>query len=86
MSAYCHDAAWTESALLFGCVYSVGQSKDQLLVIAPMLIGFYIILISLTQANALFSLPKSQRAQLQGDAISSQLSRSQYCGRLGYEV
>lgn len=37
MSAYCHDAAWTESALLFGCVYSVRRSKDQLLVIAPIL-------------------------------------------------
>lgn len=31
ISAYCDDAAWTESRPLFGCVYSVRQSKDQLL-------------------------------------------------------
>jgi hypothetical protein len=73
MSAYCHDAAWSESALLFGCVYSVGQgqSKDQLLMIAPILFGFYIILVSFPQANSLLSLLKSQRTRLAGESISS---------------
>lgn len=67
MSAYCHDAAWAESAPLFGCVYSVGQNLYQLLVIAPIPMGFYIILISFPPKQTLrFLSPNSERGNCQG--------------------